>query len=90
VNPIWLPRIGQKFSNLNDAWSFWVHYGGRVGFEVRKRYTNESKFDGTVTSCRYVCAKEGRQAPDKRDHVTKNPRAETRTSYSVQMGLTLD
>jgi hypothetical protein len=37
-----------------------------------------------------VCAKEGRRAQDKRDHVTKNPRAETRTGCSARMGLTLD
>jgi hypothetical protein len=59
VNPSWAPQIGQKFRNLDDAWSFWVNYGGRAGFEVRKKYTNESKFDEKVTSCRYMCAKEG-------------------------------
>ena len=45
VNPSWVPQVGQKFSNLDDAWSFWVNYGGRVGFEVRKRYTNESSIE---------------------------------------------
>jgi zinc finger SWIM domain-containing protein 3 len=43
-----------------------------------------------VTSCRYVCAKEGFRARDKRDHVTKNPRAETRTGCPVRMTLTLN
>jgi zinc finger SWIM domain-containing protein 3 len=90
VSPIWVPQIGQKFRNLDDAWIFWVEYGGHVGFEVRKRYTNESKYDGKVTSCRYVCAKEGCRAQDKRDHATENPRAETRTGFPVWMGLTLD
>ena len=51
VNPIWVPQIGQKFRNLDDAWTFWVDYGGHVGFEVRKRYANESKYDGKITSC---------------------------------------
>ena len=90
ANPSWLPLIGQKFRNLNDAWCFWVSYGGQVGFEIRKRYTNESKYDGKATSCRYVCAKEGRRAKDKRDHGTKNPRAETRIGCPVRMGLILD
>jgi len=31
-----------------------------------------------------------RRAQDKRDHATKNPRAETRTCCPVRMGLTLD
>lgn len=90
MNPIGLPQVAQKFRNLDDAWSFWVNYGGRAGFEIRKRYKNESKYDGKVTSCRYVCAKVGRRAQDKRDHLMKNPRAETRTCCPVRMGLTLD
>ena len=90
VNPIWLPQIVQKFRNLDDAWTFWVDYGGHAGFEVRKRYANESKYDGKITSCRFVCAKEGYRARDKRDHNTKNPRAETRTGCPVRIGHTLD
>uniref|UniRef100_K3Z018 FAR1 domain-containing protein n=1 Tax=Setaria italica TaxID=4555 RepID=K3Z018_SETIT len=90
VSPSWLPQIGMKFRNLDDAWSFWVNYGGHVGFEVRKRYTNECKYDGKATSSRYVCAKEGGRARDKRDHAIKNPRAETRTCCPVRMGLTLN
>ena len=54
MNPSWVPQVGQKFRNLDDARSFWVNYGGHVGFEVRKRYTNESRFDEKVTSRRYV------------------------------------
>ena len=81
MNPSWLPKIGQTFRSLDDAWSFWVNNGGQVGFEVRKRNTNESKYDGKATSCRYVCAKEGRRAKDKR---------ETRIGCPVRMGLILD
>jgi hypothetical protein len=62
MNPSWLSHIGQKFRSFDDAWSFWVNYGGHVGFEVRKRYFDESKYDGKATSYRYVCAKEGRRA----------------------------
>ena len=54
---IWVPYISQKFRNLEDAWSFWVDYGGHAGFEVRKWYTNESKCDKRVTSCR--CVRQG-------------------------------
>ena len=68
----------------------WVNYGGRAGFEVRKRYSNVSKMDGHITSSRYVCAKEGCRARDKRDHVTKKTRAETRTWCEVHMCLSLD
>jgi hypothetical protein len=24
ATPIWVPCIGQKFTNLDNAWSFWV------------------------------------------------------------------
>jgi zinc finger SWIM domain-containing protein 3 len=90
VIPIFLPKVGQKFRNLDDAWLFWVNYGGHAGFEIRKRYSWTSKMDGKVTSCRYVCAKEGHRAQDKRDHLTKNPRGETRTGCDVHMCLSLD
>jgi zinc finger SWIM domain-containing protein 3 len=46
------------FKSKEEAWLFWAAYGGRVGFEVRKRYSNKSKIDGVITSCKYVCAKE--------------------------------
>ena len=39
---------------------------------------------------RYVCANEGQRKPDKRDPLTKCPRAETRTDYQVRMRLIMD
>ena len=68
-----------EFSNINEAWMFWVSYGGQKGFEVRKRYTNKRSSDGMVRSCRYVCANEGHRVEDKRGRLIKCPRAETRT-----------
>ena len=79
-----------KFSTLDEACKFWEYYGGQIGFSVRKRYSNPSKFDGKITSCRYVCSKEGHRVADKRDHSTKQSRAETRTDYQVRIGLTID
>ncbi|KAL6646596.1 hypothetical protein ACP70R_015673 [Stipagrostis hirtigluma subsp. patula] len=90
VVPILVPQVGMEFSNSDDAWMFWVTYGGNTGFEVRKRYTNKRKHDGKVTSCRYVCSNEGHRLEDPRDHLTKCPRAETRTDCQVRMGLVLD
>ena len=51
----WIPRLGMTFSSLDEAWEFWVTYGGRMGFDVRKSYTNTSNLDGLVTSSRFVC-----------------------------------
>jgi zinc finger SWIM domain-containing protein 3 len=79
-----------EFNTIQDAWMFWVTYGGQKGFEVRKKYANKRQSDGAVRSCRYVCANEGHRVPDKRDHLTKHPRAETRTDCPVRIGLILD
>jgi zinc finger SWIM domain-containing protein 3 len=57
---------------------------------VRKRYRNLSKFDGKVTSCRFVCSNEGHRRKVEREHVTKCFRAETRTDCKARMTITLD
>ncbi|KAJ1298885.1 hypothetical protein BS78_01G488100 [Paspalum vaginatum] len=67
-----------------------MDYGGLKVFEVRKRYTNKRKVDGKVTACTYVCANEGHRLQDKRDHLTKCPRAETITDCQVRMGIVID
>ena len=61
-----------------------------MGFSVRKRYTNRSTIDGVVTSCKFVCFKEGKKAVDKRDSLTKKGRAEIRTDCEVHMSITVD
>ncbi|WVZ92986.1 hypothetical protein U9M48_039013 [Paspalum notatum var. saurae] len=88
--PSLAPYVGMEFRNTDEAWGFWLSYGGQKGFEVRKRYTNKRPSDGMVTSCRFVCANEGHRVRDKRDHLTKRPRAETRTGCQVHMTLKLD
>ena len=79
-----------EFSTTDEAWMFWISYGDQKGFEARKMYTNKRKLDGKVSSYRYVCANEDHRKPDKRDHLTKCPRAETRTNCQVRMGLIMD
>jgi hypothetical protein len=79
-----------KFHTVVEAWDFWEYYGGRMGFSVRRRYTNTSKIDGVVTGCKFVCFKEGKKAVDKRDIITKRERAEIRTGCMVRMSITLD
>uniref|UniRef100_A0A803LR97 FAR1 domain-containing protein n=1 Tax=Chenopodium quinoa TaxID=63459 RepID=A0A803LR97_CHEQI len=84
----WVPRVGMEFDSVEDAWNFWLQYGGKMGFNVRKHYENRSK-DGQVTSRRFVCSKEGFRQPDKRDHLTTNSRAERRTGCKVRIGIIL-
>ncbi|XP_034600641.1 protein FAR1-RELATED SEQUENCE 5-like [Setaria viridis] len=88
--PSLAPYVGMEFRNSDEAWAFWLSYGGQKGFEVRKRYTNKRPSDGTVTSCRFVCAKEGHRLQDKRDHLIKRHRIETRTDCEVHMSLKMD
>lgn len=44
--PSLLPQVGMEFSIIEEAWMFWISYGGQKGFEVRKRYINKRKSDG--------------------------------------------
>ncbi|KAM3275488.1 hypothetical protein ACQJBY_044076 [Aegilops geniculata] len=90
ILPTWIPQLGMKFDTLDEAWNFWGYYGGRMGFSIRQRYKNISKFDQKVTSCKYVCFKEGKKAVDKRDNNVKNPRAETRIDCRVRMTLPIN
>ena len=64
-NSFLIPQIGMTFSSFDEAWDFWVTYGGRIGFDVRKCYTNTSTLDGLVTSSRFVCSNEGCRAENK-------------------------
>jgi hypothetical protein len=73
TTPTWVPRVGMTFSSPDEAWKFWVTYGGRTGFDVRKRYENRRKLDGKATSVRFVCSSQGFQAKDKRDYLTSIP-----------------
>ncbi|KAF7811845.1 protein FAR1-RELATED SEQUENCE 5-like [Senna tora] len=84
----WKPKLGMEFDNVEEAWTFWKEYGAKMGFGVRKSYTNKSKKDGSIMTVRFLCCKEGLRAKDKRDHLTKNPRQETRTNCKVRMGIT--
>ena len=79
-----------EFNTVEEAWMFWTSYGGQKEFEVRKRFSNKRKSDGKVRSYRYVCANEGHRKEDKRNHLTKCPRSETRTDCQVRMGLIMD
>lgn len=79
----WKPMIGMVFDSIKDAWKFWVDYGGRIGFGVRKQYPHKKK-DDLISSSRFVCCKEGLQKPDKRDYKIK-PRRETRTNCPARI-----
>ncbi|KAK3035579.1 hypothetical protein RJ639_034784 [Escallonia herrerae] len=93
ISPIlddWVPKIDIEFDSRDQAWKFWVEYGGKMGFGVRKDYSNKSRKDEIVTFEKFVCNKEGFREIDKRDHLSKAPRAETRTGCLVGMKIIFD
>jgi len=34
-----------EFKTIDEAWMFWISYGGQKGFEVRKRYANKRRME---------------------------------------------
>uniref|UniRef100_A0A8R7UB52 FAR1 domain-containing protein n=1 Tax=Triticum urartu TaxID=4572 RepID=A0A8R7UB52_TRIUA len=85
-----IPKVGMRFRNSDEAWEFWVQYGGHIGFDLRKRNTIRSRIDGTITSCRFVCSNEGIRRKNQIDHEPKRIRAETRTNCKVRMIVSFD
>ena len=85
-----IPEVGMRFTNPDEGWLFWVAYGGRTGFDVRKRCTNISKMDGKVTSYRYVYSNEGHRTKRQTEHVRKCFRAKIRTDCKARMVIILD
>ncbi|CAO2193696.1 unnamed protein product [Urochloa humidicola] len=65
ATPFWIPQMSMTFSSFDEAWQFWVTYGGRMGFDVRKSYTNKSGLDGLVTTSRFVCSNQGHRVENK-------------------------
>ncbi|KAG4960190.1 hypothetical protein GLYMA_13G211200v4 [Glycine max] len=59
------PYVGQEFSSPNEAYQFYHAYAAHLGFGVRIGQLFRSKNDGSITSRRFVCSKEGFQHPSR-------------------------
>ncbi|VVA96675.1 unnamed protein product [Arabis nemorensis] len=59
------PYAGLEFGSANDACQFYQAYAEVVGFRVRIGQLFRSKVDGSITSRRFVCSKEGFQHPSR-------------------------
>lgn len=55
------PYIGLEFETADDALQFYTSYGKHTGFKVRIGQLYRSRTDGSVSSRRFVCSKEGYQ-----------------------------
>jgi len=50
-----IPQVGMRFRDSDEAWVFWVEYGGDIGFDVRKRCTNLRTSTGHFCWVVHVC-----------------------------------
>ncbi|KAJ4767531.1 Protein FAR1-RELATED SEQUENCE 5 [Rhynchospora pubera] len=82
-----IPHLGMEFQTVEEAWSAWSYYGGKIGFGVRKGFGPKSKKDDVITSKLFLCSCEGKRVVDKRDGLTKKPRAETRTGCQARLQI---
>jgi len=44
-SPNFSPPVGMEFSSTEEAWMFWVSYGGQKGFEVRKKVNKRNQME---------------------------------------------
>ncbi|TXG48678.1 hypothetical protein EZV62_024553 [Acer yangbiense] len=79
-----------EFDSEEIAYKFYNEYAGKMGFSIRKEAVVKNKRTGEVTSRIFVCSKEGFRSKDKRDSLTKHPRAETRTGCDARMSIKLN
>ncbi|TXG71860.1 hypothetical protein EZV62_000439 [Acer yangbiense] len=59
------PSVGLEFNSANEAYLFYQTYAENIGFRIRIGQLFRSKNDGSVTSRRFVCSKEGFQHPSR-------------------------
>ncbi|KAG2721642.1 hypothetical protein I3843_02G077200 [Carya illinoinensis] len=59
------PRVGLEFNSANEAHEFYHAYAANKGFRIRIGQLFRSKLDGSITSRRFVCSKEGYQHPSR-------------------------
>ncbi|XP_010255614.1 PREDICTED: protein FAR1-RELATED SEQUENCE 5-like [Nelumbo nucifera] len=83
----WVPEIGIEFETVEDAYSFYNEYAGKVGFSIRKH--NCHKKNGIVHDRTFCCSSEGHRAFDKRRVNVKNHRPETRTGCLAHLSIVL-
>ncbi|KHG14947.1 far1-related sequence 7 -like protein [Gossypium arboreum] len=63
--PLPEPYTGLEFNTANEAYEYYQSYAESVGFRVRIGQLFRSKNDGSITSRRFVCSKEGFQHPSR-------------------------
>ncbi|CAM8877933.1 unnamed protein product [Rhodiola kirilowii] len=77
-----------EFDSETVAYDFYNKYARLEGFSIRRDGYAADK-NGVLTSRTCVCCKEGLRKVDKRDDLTRNPKAETRTNCGAIIGVKL-
>ncbi|KAL7245557.1 hypothetical protein ACSBR2_000815 [Camellia fascicularis] len=85
----WKPKQGMIFDSEQCAYDFYNTYGGRIGFSIRRDYCRKDKFTNQLIHRLLVYNNEGFRKVDKRDPLSKNPRAETRTGCEARIYIKL-
>ncbi|KAK1569230.1 hypothetical protein Q3G72_034118 [Acer saccharum] len=81
----WKPKCDMEFDSEQSAHDFYIMYGGKMGFSIRREGFGKNRSTGELTSRKFVCSKEGFRSNDKRDILTTKPRAETRTGCNARL-----
>ncbi|KAL6185103.1 hypothetical protein ACLB2K_041238 [Fragaria x ananassa] len=82
------PKYYMEFDSEIATFNFYNAYARSEGFSIRRDGHGKDK-KGVLSSRTFVCCKDGFQKEDKRDDLTKNPRAHTRTGCGAIMGIKL-
>jgi hypothetical protein len=75
------PQVGRDFR---------VNYGGLRDFIVREMYTNKKSRMGRLHPIDLLAQMRVIELTDKRDHLMKCPRAETKTDCQVRMSVVMN
>ncbi|KAL7198034.1 hypothetical protein ACSBR2_020537 [Camellia fascicularis] len=86
----WKPKQGMTFDSEQCVYDFYNTYGRRMGFSIRRDFCRKNKVTNQLICRLLVCNKEGFRKGNKRDPLSKNPRAETRTGCEARLYVKLD
>ncbi|KAL7264889.1 hypothetical protein ACSBR1_002777 [Camellia fascicularis] len=86
----WKPKEGMTFDSEEDVYDFYNAYGGRMRFSIRREYSKKNKFTKQIIFRNFVCNNEGFRKVNKRDPLTKTPRAKTRIGCEARLFVKLD
>ncbi|XP_028054573.1 protein FAR1-RELATED SEQUENCE 5-like [Camellia sinensis] len=86
----WKPKQGMPFDSEQCVYDFYNTYRGRMRFSIKRDFCRKNKITNQLSCRLLVCNKKGFRKGDKRDTLSKNPRAATRTGCEARLYVKLD